>query len=81
MNGTSIGFSGDGRLIAATYYHAPSDELATVVIAAEDGAVVAHHERRVTLGCPNGTWIGSNRLVLFDDLSDEPVPLYSWTSP
>lgn len=74
MHGTSIAWSPNGHLIAATYYHAPTDELATAVIDADNGAVVVDHEYRVVFGCPNGTWIDNQRVVLIDDLSEELTP-------
>jgi hypothetical protein len=74
MHETSIAWSPDGRWLATTYYDAPTDELATAVIDAADGTVVAQHQYRVVLGCPNGTWVDNDRLVLIEDRSDEFVP-------
>jgi hypothetical protein len=74
--GASIAWSPDGRLIAACYYHAPTDELATAVIGAADGMTIAHHERRLVVGCPNGTWVDGRALILIDETADDGPALY-----
>jgi hypothetical protein len=71
FHGASIAWSPDGRLIATSYYHAPTDELATAVINAADGIVIAHYEKRAKVGCPQATWIDGRRLMLCDDTAYE----------
>jgi hypothetical protein len=70
MGGTSISWSPHARMIVATYHHAPTDELATVVIDASSGTAVAHYEYRLVLGVPNGTWVDKRRVVLIDEVNE-----------
>jgi hypothetical protein len=62
---TTISWSPDGSLIAATY-NSEDDEWAAVILDA-DGAVVAHLPGTVTLPGPNGAWLDDRRLLCVDD--------------
>jgi len=65
---TTISWSPDGSLIAATY-NSEDDEWATVILDA-DGAVVTHLPETITLPGPNGAWLDDRRLFCVDNPMD-----------
>jgi len=60
----SLSWSPDGRLLAVGYEIEDTMSMATTVVDATDGTVVAHYPRFQSLGSANGCWISEHELVV-----------------